>query len=288
MTMSWLATALPILDRWRADGGGGRILPKWETPPPWLVQISRLRGNLALMEVETPLVLENAQQGPGKIFGANMMFRPQYSTQIGLFDTALGPSGERPVNFEDIDIVGRALKNGRKMAYDPEVVVYHRVPPERMRMSYTSALGLHDGPSRGATRHDWGWKASALRAAVLAVPDNSRALPGVADRRFAPTIDGAGAPVEPLELCRSLLVVPRRRPWRSRDCGTGHRLSSWSSIACWSGGRPSSKRDSLNRLILVSTITWLILRRSFQIGRPSWTPFLGTDPSCLLGAPVLE
>ncbi len=134
---NWLATALRVLDRWGADGAGGRILPRWDTPPPpWLANNSALRGRLAIMEVDTSQVLQYPQLGPGMIWGANMVFRRSVFDQVGLFDVELGPSGGRPVNFEDVDLVERALKKGRKLVYDPELVVYHRVPKERMRLSY--------------------------------------------------------------------------------------------------------------------------------------------------------
>ena len=133
----WIATALRVFDRWGADVAGGRILPKWEMPPPpWLANNTQLRKHLALMEVETPQTLEYPSRGPGRIWGANMVFRRSVFDQLGLFDVELGPVGTQPVNFADVDMVERALRNGRKAVYDPELVVYHRIPPERMRMGY--------------------------------------------------------------------------------------------------------------------------------------------------------
>lgn len=133
----WIATALRVFDRWGADVAGGRILPKWETPPPpWLANNAQLRMRLALMAVETAQTLEYPVRGPGRIWGANMVFRRSVFDQIGLFDVELGPSGTRPVNFEDVDLVERAVRSGRKAVYDPELVVDHRIPPERMRTAY--------------------------------------------------------------------------------------------------------------------------------------------------------
>jgi glycosyltransferase involved in cell wall biosynthesis len=133
----WLATGLRVLARWGADGGGGRILPKWEMPPPaWLASNTHLRNFLALMEVETPAILQYPLRGEAKIFGANMVLRRSIFDRVGLFDVDLGPNGTQPVNFEDVDMVERALRDGCKVVYDPELVVHHRIPPERMRMGY--------------------------------------------------------------------------------------------------------------------------------------------------------
>src|SRR5207247_4457015 len=107
--------------KWGVDVAGGRILPKWElTPPPWLADNAVLRGWLALMEVETSQMLRLPLTGPGRIWGANMVFRRSVFDQVGLFDVQLGPSGTRPVNFEDVDMVQRALRSGRKAVYDPD------------------------------------------------------------------------------------------------------------------------------------------------------------------------
>jgi glycosyltransferase involved in cell wall biosynthesis len=145
----WAATALRVMDRSGADGTGGRILPKWVTPPPaWLANSKRLRSYLALVEAVTPQVLSYPLSGPGGIWGANMVFRRSVFNEIGEFDVELGPCGRLPVNFEDLDMVERALRRGLKIVYDPDLVVYHRVSAERMRKKYfrrwafTSGLAL--------------------------------------------------------------------------------------------------------------------------------------------------
>jgi hypothetical protein len=97
------------------------------------------------MEVETPQMLRFPLTGPGRIWGANMVFRRSVFDQVGLFDVQLGPSGTRPVNFEDVDMVERALRSGRKAVYDPDLVVYHRIPPQRMRRAYVRRWALVSG-----------------------------------------------------------------------------------------------------------------------------------------------
>jgi len=147
----WLATAVSVLDRWAADGGGGRVLPRWETaPPPWLANNPRLWGHLALMEVETQQTLQYPLKGPGNIWGANMVFRRSVFDLVGLFNVDLGPSGGRPVNSEDLDIVERALRNGRKVVYDPELVVYHQVPAKRMKKNYLRRWAFVTGQGKAA------------------------------------------------------------------------------------------------------------------------------------------
>jgi GT2 family glycosyltransferase len=88
------------------------------------------------MEADTEEVLQYPLSGPARIWGANMVFRRSIFDHVGLFNVELGPSGKRPVNFEDLEMVERVLRNGRKVVYDPALIVYHRIPSERMRMRY--------------------------------------------------------------------------------------------------------------------------------------------------------
>jgi hypothetical protein len=58
------------------------------------------------------------------MIGCNMAFRRGVFDEIGLFDPALG-KGTRIGSAEDIDILYRALKRGRSIAYSPDAVVRH-------------------------------------------------------------------------------------------------------------------------------------------------------------------
>ena len=100
------------------------------------------------MEVDTQQTLQYPLKGPGNIWGANMVFRRSVFDLVGLFNVELGPSGGRPVNFEDVDIVERALRNGRKVVYDPELVVYHHVPARRMKKNYLRRWSFVTGQGR--------------------------------------------------------------------------------------------------------------------------------------------
>ena len=52
------------------------------------------------------------------MIGCNMSFRRDVFDTVGLFDAAIGSA-------EDIDLMYRAIRRGRKLAYSPDVVVYH-------------------------------------------------------------------------------------------------------------------------------------------------------------------
>jgi glycosyltransferase involved in cell wall biosynthesis len=133
----WVATAVEVLDRRDVDGAGGRILPWWEAPPPdWLLENRRLRDYLALMEHDAPAMLAVSGGRYPQIWGANMVFRRAALQALGGFDTMLGPVGQRRYVEEDCDLVRRMLQSGRRIAYDPALTVFHRIPQARMRRAY--------------------------------------------------------------------------------------------------------------------------------------------------------
>jgi GT2 family glycosyltransferase len=133
----WIATAAEVLDCWGADGAGGRILPQWEAPPPdWLLESQLLRDYLALMEHDKPAMVRGSGDRYPQVWGANMVFRRAALQALGGFDTRLGPVGSRRYVEEDSDIVRRMLQSGRRIAYDPALTVFHRIPQARLRRAY--------------------------------------------------------------------------------------------------------------------------------------------------------
>jgi glycosyltransferase involved in cell wall biosynthesis len=151
----WVATAATVLDRWGADGAGGRILPRWEAEAPsWVVGSRRLLDSLAIMEFDKPAMLPIPADRHPQVWGANMVCRRSALQALGGFDTRLGPVGGKRYCDEDIDIVGRMLEAGRAVAYDPALTVYHRVPRTRLRRAYFRRLMWHMGEGEALAAAD--------------------------------------------------------------------------------------------------------------------------------------
>jgi len=65
-----------------------------------------------------------------------MVYRRSALLALGGFDVALGPVGSRRYCEEDVDIVRRMLESGRPVVYDPDLVVFHRIPRARVTRAY--------------------------------------------------------------------------------------------------------------------------------------------------------
>lgn len=143
----WVAGVAAAMDRWSADGLGGRILPLWEVPPPaWLEHDPALLGYLSVLIATKPRLFKPA--AVPQVWGANMAFRRSVFAAIGGFDERLGLNGDQLFRGEDTDLVGRALRHGLRVAYDPDVVVHHRIAAARMQRAYLRRLAFADGQSR--------------------------------------------------------------------------------------------------------------------------------------------
>src|SRR5262249_26217866 len=129
----WVAQIVAAMDRWKAHGVGGRILPRWEAAPPdWLAASKRLRESLALMGSEESRLLSLPRTLP-TVWGPNMAFRREIFEKTGGFDPGRGLLGKKLYRGEEVNLIDRALALGFRIAYDPALVVFHRIGPDRMR-----------------------------------------------------------------------------------------------------------------------------------------------------------
>jgi glycosyltransferase involved in cell wall biosynthesis len=133
----WVAASAIVLDKWDAHGAGGRILPRWEAEPPkWLRESRRLLDALGIMDFDGSAKLPIAAGGHPQVWGGNMVYRRSALLALGGFDVALGPVGSRRYSEEDVDIVRRMLEAGRPIVYDPDLVVFHRIPRARVTRAH--------------------------------------------------------------------------------------------------------------------------------------------------------
>ncbi|HET9470688.1 MAG TPA: glycosyltransferase, partial [Usitatibacter sp.] len=151
----WVAGIPSAMDRWSADGVGGRILPRFEgraAPPAWLTGNRRLMRQLALMDWEESGLLALPFAPNPQVWGANMAFRREVFDRVGEFDPRRGPSGRRLFRGDEVDLIERALASGMRIAYDAALTVHHRIGPDRMRKGYFRRLAFDDGMGEARVR----------------------------------------------------------------------------------------------------------------------------------------
>jgi glycosyltransferase involved in cell wall biosynthesis len=121
--------------RWdEIDYVGGKVLPRWEVPPPaWLP--AEKPGVLSLHDHgDQEIVYDRAFDG--QLTGAHGILKLGTLREVGPYNENLGPMGGSLLGSEDDEMYGRLLNAGKHGIYCPKLIVYHRVPAYRLTKKY--------------------------------------------------------------------------------------------------------------------------------------------------------
>jgi glycosyltransferase involved in cell wall biosynthesis len=148
-----------------AEWIGGKVVPRWPAQPPaWLEAASS--APLALVDHGDDAFPVSATR-PICLVGANLAVRRHVFQRVGLFDPRVERRGDVIGSTEDHELQLRLWQAGLHGYYDPRIVVYAAVPPERLKKAYHRAW--HDGHGRFCSvMRDPAFERS--RARLLGVP----------------------------------------------------------------------------------------------------------------------
>lgn len=116
----------------------GRILPDWDgTEPGWV----HADGDFKIYPPPIPYFelgkmahfVSSDEITPG---GGNLFVRSSVFRRVGEFSTDLGPRGHDLGGGEDTAYVLKALAQGEHLYYTPDIVQYHYVDPERLKLGF--------------------------------------------------------------------------------------------------------------------------------------------------------
>lgn len=141
----WLEKLLKNYEDSSVVSVGGLIKPQWEEKRPvwfpeeldWIVGCS-YRG---LPEIKT--CVRNA-------IGCNMSFRKTIFDDVGYFRTDIGRFGNILLGSEEPELSTRILAKfpDSKIVYDPEAVVFHKIPKSRKSICYLWRRSYYEGLSK--------------------------------------------------------------------------------------------------------------------------------------------
>ena len=130
----WLASIRNAFDQHPECGCvGGRVLPMWPSPPPvWL----KLRhwGPLALLDYGAPQSI--GSDNPRCLVTANMSMRREIFDVIGYFLPFLQKTKGSTAGLEDRELQERYWRAGGRCWFDPSILVYADVQPNRLTKAY--------------------------------------------------------------------------------------------------------------------------------------------------------
>ena len=142
---SWLHNLLKDYDSASVVSVGGLIKPLWEQQrPKWFpAELDWVVGCSYKGLPEIRAYVRNA-------IGCNMSFRKKIFDDVGYFRTDLGRFGKHLLGSEEPELSTRILTNNpnSKIIYDPEAIVFHKVPLGRRKFSYLFRRSFYEGLSK--------------------------------------------------------------------------------------------------------------------------------------------
>lgn len=147
----WLGNIVEAFTTRQVDCVGGRIIPHWlGKRPAWLND--NLLNVLAMLDYGDA-AFEFRREDPRILFGANFAFRRTSLIDVGMFNVALGRTGQFGCG-EDKDIFDKLRERGARAFYDPRIMVLHKVFPDRMNKPYFRNWHYAAGKDRARLTRD--------------------------------------------------------------------------------------------------------------------------------------
>jgi GT2 family glycosyltransferase len=113
----------------------GRVLGEWEVEPPaWYDD--RLRGAVSVFDGGNERILHENNETRQGFSGGNAALRRAAIEKVGGYRAELGKLDRSFAMNEDGELLLRLQEAGFRGVYEPRMVVYHRVPRERLTKCY--------------------------------------------------------------------------------------------------------------------------------------------------------
>lgn len=143
---AWLRELLSCYESDKVGCAGGKVLPRWEVPPPeWVLQYP---GALALLDLGDE-VLE--LKWPQTIYGLNFSIRKNLLLTLGGFNPE--SFGHIWLGDGETGLVRKVYEAGWKVVYNPKALVYHRIPANRLTLGYMKKRFANQGAADAYTRY---------------------------------------------------------------------------------------------------------------------------------------
>jgi glucosyl-dolichyl phosphate glucuronosyltransferase len=148
VTSAWIHGLEKLLSG-QAEAVAGRVLPKWETRPPfWLKKLVREPGYLSLLDMGPTGCYIN----PKFVYGDNFFISAKKLLELNGFHPDGMPANQLRYRGDgEYGLMLKFIKASLRAWYEPIATVYHRIPRERMTMNYLCKRSYAQGISDSFT-----------------------------------------------------------------------------------------------------------------------------------------
>ena len=159
---NWVEIIKTTFAETKADFIGGRVLPRWEEPPPSWLSVKNWAPVAAVDYGDASLLLSN--DNPLCLLTANIVFRSEVFEKFGGFSANVQREKDTIGSLEDHEFLMRLFRAGIVGLYVPEMIVDAHVGRERMTKSYHRRWHTGHGHFY-AVMNDPDWEQSRFRLA---------------------------------------------------------------------------------------------------------------------------
>lgn len=131
---NWVELIRTTFAETEADFIGGRVLPRWEEPPPSWLSVKNWAPIAAVDYGDSSLSLTN--DNPLCLLTANIAFKREVFEKFGGFSVSVQREKDTIGSLEDHEYLLRLFRAGVVGLYVPEMIVDAHVGRERMTKSY--------------------------------------------------------------------------------------------------------------------------------------------------------
>jgi glycosyltransferase involved in cell wall biosynthesis len=162
---NWVEIIQRTFNATSADFIGGKVLPRWEEPPPSWLGVANWAPIAALDYGDSSFLI--TAENPLCLLTANIALRKEVFAKHGEFSAAVQRAGDSIGSLEDHEFLTRLLRAGVTGLYVPEMIVDAYVGSERMTKAYHRRWYTGHGHFY-AVMNDPEWERSSYR--LLGVP----------------------------------------------------------------------------------------------------------------------
>lgn len=143
----WYETVHRAFGSAEVDFIGGPCAPRWGMecpvwfPPDYKGVVGWVDGG--------PDICPFDENYPGILMGGNCVLRRSILEKVGLYTTGLGRTDKHLLSCEDEDMYHRLRDARARGLYQPELIIYHYIPPERLTKRYFRQWCFWRGVSMG-------------------------------------------------------------------------------------------------------------------------------------------
>ncbi len=166
VTRECLQSYIDLFESTDALCAGGRILPRFITPPPcWLSENHwAFLGTLDLGEE-----ICSFNYPANYPVGANVAFRREAFNRFGHFDEELGIHGRKTVGGEETDLCYRIQTAGEKLLYCPKALVYHCIETDKLSRRWMRRTAYRQGKGSAMLQLKHSSTLTVLRSNLLSL-----------------------------------------------------------------------------------------------------------------------